>query len=103
MVRFVPARSKRRMFRHCLAALAIIRILRWLRHCENVPQLCGNTYNEARRFVTLIDALYEARTRLVASSDVIMENLFLGFDAQLVTADGDEEIALGEQAIQQPN
>ena len=71
--------------------------------CEHVPQLCGNTYNEARRFVTLIDALYEGQTRLVASSDVAMENLFLGFDAQLVTADGDEEIALGEQAIQQPN
>lgn len=71
--------------------------------CENVPQLCGNTYNEARRFVTLIDALYEGQTRLVASAGVAMENLFLGFDAQLVTADGDEEIALGEQAIQQPN
>ena len=70
--------------------------------CENVPQLCGDTYNEARRFVTLIDALYEARTRLVISSDVDKEDLFVGFDAELESADGDEEIAIREQPIQHP-
>lgn len=61
---------------------------------EKVPQLCGNTYNEARRFVTLIDALYEARTKLVISADVSRENLFVGFDATVETHDGDEEIAM---------
>jgi len=61
---------------------------------EKVPQLCGNTYNEARRFVTLIDALYEARTKLVISADVSRENLFVGFDATVETHDGDEEIAI---------
>ena len=71
--------------------------------CENVPQLCGDTYNEARRFVTLIDALYEARTRLVISSAVDKEDLFVGFDAELESADGDEEIAIREQPIKKPN
>ena len=32
---------------------------------ENVPVLAGGDRNEARRFVWLVDALYEARTRLV--------------------------------------
>lgn len=53
---------------------------------EHVPQLCGNTYNEARRFVTSIDALYEARTKLIISSDVSRKNLFLGFDAIVETS-----------------
>jgi protein AFG1 len=59
---------------------------------EHVPQLCGNTYNEARRFVTLIDALYEARTKLIMSSDVSRDNLFLGFDATVETNSGDEKV-----------
>ncbi|PWE29317.1 cell division protein ZapE [Maritimibacter sp. 55A14] len=35
---------------------------------ENIPELSRRNFNEARRFVTLIDALYEARVRLVASA-----------------------------------
>ncbi len=35
---------------------------------ENIPRLGRSNFNEARRFVTLIDALYEARVRLVASA-----------------------------------
>lgn len=31
---------------------------------EDVPQLSASNYNEAKRFVTLIDALYEAKVRL---------------------------------------
>ncbi|KAL3797650.1 hypothetical protein HJC23_013482 [Cyclotella cryptica] len=61
---------------------------------ENVPQLGGNTYNEARRFVILIDALYEAKTKLVVSSNVPRDHLFVGFDATVETNDGDEEIAI---------
>jgi len=64
---------------------------------DNVPQLGANHYNEARRFVTLIDALYEARTKLVISAQVALENLFVDFQAQLVTSDGDEEIAVEEK------
>jgi len=63
---------------------------------DNVPQLGGHIYNEARRFVTLIDALYEARTKLVIAADVPRENLFLGFDADVETQDGDEEIAIDD-------
>ena len=32
---------------------------------EDIPQLSASNYNEAKRFVTLVDALYEARRRLV--------------------------------------
>ena len=61
---------------------------------ENVPQLGGNTYNEARRFVVLIDALYEAKTKLILASEVSRGDLFVGFDATVETNDGDEEIAI---------
>jgi cell division protein ZapE len=36
---------------------------------ENVPKLTTGQRNEARRFVTLIDALYEAQTKLVVLAD----------------------------------
>src|SRR5690606_27297265 len=42
----------------------------------DVPQLGPERRNEARRFVTLIDALYEARTRLVALAEVEPEALY---------------------------
>jgi len=35
---------------------------------EDIPILSRSNFNEAKRFVTLIDALYEARVRLVASA-----------------------------------
>ncbi|MBV0913324.1 cell division protein ZapE [Anianabacter salinae] len=43
---------------------------------EEVPRLSSENYNEARRFVTLIDALYEARTRLVISAADVPERLY---------------------------
>ena len=61
---------------------------------EGVPQLSGHCYNEARRFVIFIDALYEARTKLIIAANVPMDELFLGFDATVETNDGDEEIAI---------
>jgi len=60
---------------------------------EGVPQLGADTYNQARRFVTLVDAAYEARTALVLSSRVPMSRLFVGFDAEARPTDGDEEVA----------
>ena len=44
---------------------------------ENIPLLSRSNYNEARRFVMLIDALYEARVRLVASAAAQPEKLYV--------------------------
>jgi len=44
---------------------------------ENVPQLSRSNFNEAKRFVTLIDALYEARVRLIASAAASPEMLYI--------------------------
>ena len=43
---------------------------------ENIPLLSGGNHNEAKRFVTLIDALYEARVRLVASAADSADRLY---------------------------
>ncbi len=56
--------------------LAIAHALRVL-ILEDIPQLSAENYNEAKRFVTLIDALYEARVRLVASAADTPERLYL--------------------------
>lgn len=44
---------------------------------EDIPQLSASNYNEAKRFVTLIDALYEARVRLIASAADEPERLYI--------------------------
>ena len=44
---------------------------------ENVPRLSSENYNEAKRFVTLIDALYEARVRLVMTAADVPERLYI--------------------------
>ncbi|SES28402.1 cell division protein ZapE [Tranquillimonas rosea] len=44
---------------------------------EEVPRLGSENYNEARRFVTLIDALYEAGTRLYISAADTPESLYV--------------------------
>lgn len=43
---------------------------------ENVPQMGPENRNEAKRFVTLIDALYETRTKLVMSAAVAPKDLY---------------------------
>ncbi|WP_099827063.1 cell division protein ZapE [Oceaniglobus indicus] len=44
---------------------------------DEVPRLSSENYNEARRFVTLIDALYEARIKLIMSAADVPERLYL--------------------------
>ena len=44
---------------------------------EDIPQLSAENYNEAKRFVTLIDALYEAKVRLISSAADVPERLYL--------------------------
>ena len=44
---------------------------------EDIPQMSSTNYNEAKRFVILIDALYEARVKLVASAADVPERLYL--------------------------
>ncbi|MAZ03195.1 MAG: cell division protein ZapE [Sneathiella sp.] len=43
---------------------------------ENVPRLSPARRNEAKRFVTLIDILYEAKTNLVISAEVPAKDLY---------------------------
>ena len=47
---------------------------------EDVPQLSRHNFNEAKRFVTLIDALYEARVRLICSAAAEPEFLYMEGD-----------------------
>jgi cell division protein ZapE len=43
---------------------------------ENIPRLTPSMREEAARFRTLIDALYEAKTKLVASADAHPQDLY---------------------------
>ncbi len=44
---------------------------------EDIPHLSSSNYNEAKRFVTLIDALYEAKVRLICSAADAPERLYV--------------------------
>ncbi|PKP73826.1 MAG: cell division protein ZapE [Alphaproteobacteria bacterium HGW-Alphaproteobacteria-6] len=55
-----------------LAVAAAVRVL----ILEDIPLLGASNYNEAKRFVTLIDTLYEGRLRLVCSAADLPERLY---------------------------
>ncbi|WP_299966423.1 cell division protein ZapE [uncultured Roseobacter sp.] len=44
---------------------------------DDIPSLSRDNFNQAKRFVTLIDALYEARVRLICSAAAKPEMLYL--------------------------
>lgn len=44
---------------------------------EDIPELSRSNFNEAKRFVTLIDALYEAKVVLIASAANVPERLYI--------------------------
>ncbi|MCY4305836.1 MAG: cell division protein ZapE [Aestuariivita sp.] len=56
--------------------LAIAEVIRVL-ILEDIPQLSRSNFNEAKRFVILIDALYEAHVRLICSADAQPEMLYV--------------------------
>ncbi len=64
---------------------------------DGVPQLDANHLNEARRFVTLIDACYESRTRLVLAAQVPLDQLFVDFEAHVESNDGDGELIVTDK------
>ena len=43
---------------------------------DNIPILNGNNSSEAKRFVTLIDTVYEAGIGFIASAAVMPEDLY---------------------------
>lgn len=44
---------------------------------ENIPQLGRSNFNEAKRFVTMIDALYEAKVQLICSAAAAPDFLYI--------------------------
>jgi cell division protein ZapE len=44
---------------------------------DDVPRMGAETFNAARRFVTLVDALYEARVTLFASAAAPPDRLYV--------------------------
>ncbi len=44
---------------------------------DEIPQLSSENFNQARRFVTLIDALYEAKVRLICSAAARPDMLYV--------------------------
>lgn len=55
-----------------LAIAAAVKVL----VLTDIPSLGRSNFNEARRFVTLIDALYEAKVKLICSAAAVPEMLY---------------------------
>jgi cell division protein ZapE len=47
---------------------------------ENIPKMTYDRRNEAKRLMTLVDALYENKTRLIVTADAPPDKLYYGHD-----------------------
>lgn len=74
-----------------------------------IPQLSKEYRNEAARFVTLIDALYEYRVKLLASADAEPDALYVEGDgsfefertaSRLIEMQSDDYLALGHGSME---
>jgi cell division protein ZapE len=45
---------------------------------ENIPQINNSQNDFARRFINLIDILYEAKVQLICFSSVNIEDIYIG-------------------------
>ena len=57
---------------------------------QSVPQMGLLEVNEAKRFITFIDAAYENKTKLIISADAEPEDLFIVSDQQISNASTDD-------------
>jgi len=68
---------------------------------SSVPQLSITRRNEARRFITLVDELYNHHAVLYCTAEVPMEDLFQGTDSTMGNAQTARELALEQmEALQ---
>jgi protein AFG1 len=58
---------------------------------EDIPQMDMRMHDQARRFITLVDEIYEHRTRFIFSSSVVIEQIFAFEDNEVIEEAAERE------------